>query len=462
MRVIVCGAGQVGSTIARHLASERIDVTVIDSDPALAQRMDESYDVRGVVGHASHPETLERAGAEGADMLIAVTRYDEVNMVACEVAASLFGVKRRIARVRHEGYLKPALRLYGSERLAIDVVISPEIEVAHGIARRLSMPGAFDSAMMAGGLLQLLGVHCNKPSAAIGKLVRELPASGPQGFTPVALVRKGRAFVPGPDERLQLGDDMYVVTSPENAVAVTRFLGHTEQVARRVVIVGGGNVGLNLARHLALTAPSLSMRIVESSRARAEHVSRELGDAAIVLHGDALDRETLIEANIATADAVIAVTNDDETNIFSSVLSKREGCLRSITLVNKSTYEPMLEPLGLDVVVSPNAITISTLLRHIRPGSITSIYALREDFGEMVEAQALRGSRLVSAPLGELDLPEGMLIGAIVRQGHVLTAAPDVQAAPGDRIVAVIAYTALQEAEELFAGEAPDLRDAAS
>ena len=228
------------------------------------------------------------------------------------------------------------------------------------------------------------------------------------------------------------------------------------------MIVGGGNVGLNLARHLALTAPSLSMRIVESSRARAEHVSRELGDAAIVLHGDALDRETLIEANIATADAVIAVTNDDETNIFSSVLSKREGCLRSITLVNKSTYEPMLEPLGLDVVVSPNAITISTLLRHIRPGSITSIYALREDFGEMVEAQALRGSRLVSAPLGELDLPEGMLIGAIVRQGHVLTAAPEVQAAPGDRIVAVIAYTALQEAEELLAGEAPDPRDATS
>ncbi|MBX9758576.1 MAG: NAD-binding protein, partial [Beijerinckiaceae bacterium] len=197
MRVIVCGAGQVGSTIARHLASEKIDVTVIDSDPVQAQRIDESYDVRGIVGHASHPEVLERAGAASADMLIAVTRFDEVNMVACEVAYSLFGVKRRIARVRHEGYLRPALsKLYGSERLAIDVVISPEYEVAQGIARRLSAPGAFDSAMLAGGLVQLLGVHCNVArSAAIGRPVSELAglAKGAT-LTPVAIVRRGAAF----------------------------------------------------------------------------------------------------------------------------------------------------------------------------------------------------------------------------------------------------------------------------
>lgn len=452
MRVIVCGAGQVGSTIARHLASERIDVTVIDSDPALARRMDESYDVRGVVGHASHPETLERAGADGADMLIAVTRSDEVNMVACEVAASLFGVKRRIARVRHEGYLKPALRLYGSERLAIDVVISPEIDVAHGIARRLSMPGAFDTASLAGGAAQLLGVHCDAPgSPVIGKAVRDLLE---HGFTALALVRDGVAFVPNGDERVRVGDDIYLLTAPAHAPAVMKFLGHTEQLARRVVIVGGGHVGLNLARHLALTAPALALRVIEGSRERAEYISRELAGSAIVLHGDALDRDTLIEANIATADVVIAVTNDDETNVFSSALAKREGCLRCITLVNKSSYEPILQSLGLDVIVSPNAITISSLLRHVRPGAISRVYTLREEFGEIIEAPAMAGAPVVAASLRDLEPPAGLALGAVVRNGSLLLAAPDLRVQPGDRIIAVVAHDALHAAEAFLAGAA--------
>jgi trk system potassium uptake protein TrkA len=457
MHVIVCGAGQVGSTIARHLANEKINVTVIDSDPAQARRVDESYDVRGIVGHASHPGVLEGAGAAGADMLIAVTRFDEVNMVACEVAHALFGVKRRIARVRHEGYINPALaRLYRSDRLAIDVIISPEYEVAQGIARRLATPGAFDSAMLAHGAVQLLGVHCNVArSPAIGRRMDEVPALAPgAALRPVALVRGGAAFIPAADERLQLGDDLYALVDPRRARELISLLGHDEKIARRALIIGAGNVGLNLARHLALTAPSLSMRIVENSRPRAEYVSRLLGDQAIVVHGDALDRDVLVEANAALADVVVAITNDDETNIFSSVLAKREGCGRAITLVNKSSYEPLLEPLGVDVVVNPNAITISTLLRQLRPRSIAGVYALREDFGEIVEAVAQRGSPLVDRPLSEFAMPEGILLGAVARGGRMMGLTGDLRIEPGDDVVVLVRADALSAAEELLAGEA--------
>ena len=459
MRVIVCGAGQVGSTIARHLASERVDVTVIDSDPAQAQRVDESYVVQGIVGHASHPEVLERAGAANADMLIAVTRFDEVNMVACEVAHSLFKVKRRIARVRHEGYLNPQIAtLFGADRLAIDVVISPEYEVAQGIARRLAAPGAFDSAMLAHSAVQLLGVHCNVArSPAIGRRVSELASLAPGAMlTPLAIIRGGSGFIPDENDRIELGDDLYVLVDPQRARDLIGLLGHTDSVARRVLIIGAGNVGLNLARNLALTSPSVSMRIVEASRPRAEYVSRLLGEAAIVLHGDALDRDMLIEANASVADAVVTVTNDDETNIFSAVLAKRAGSRRAIALVTKTSYEALLEPLNIDVVVNPNAITISTLLRQLRPRSIAGVYALREDLGEIIDAVAQPGSALVAAPLRDVQTPEGMLIGAVVRGRRMIAVTGDLQIEPNDRVIALVNSAALADSEALLAGDNGD------
>jgi trk system potassium uptake protein TrkA len=293
MRVIVCGAGQVGSTIARHLAIEGIDVTVIDSSPEQARRVDESYDVRGMVGHASHPEVLERAGAQDADMLIAVTRSDEVNMVACQVAYSLFNVSRRIARIRHSGYLERKRHsLYASDQMPIDVIISPELEVASGIERRLRTPGAFDTVPLAEGRVQLLGIHCNSGACSlIGHPLNELKALLPDArLVVLAVVRNGQAFVPYGQDRIERGDDVYVVTDTRQADRIMRYFGHEEEVARRVIIVGGGNVGLNLARRLARSAPATSIRMIEHSRERAEFISQELGGSAIVLHGDALER----------------------------------------------------------------------------------------------------------------------------------------------------------------------------
>jgi trk system potassium uptake protein TrkA len=230
--------------------------------------------------------------------------------------------------------------------------------------------------------------------------------------------------------------------------------GHRERAARRVVLVGAGNVGLHLARILLREAPYLSLKMIEADAARAAHVARELGASVLVLHGDALEAATLEEANIAAADTVIAVTNDDETNIFSSMLAKRRGCQRAVTLVNKASYEPILPSLGIDAAVSPSTITISSILRHIRRGAVAAVHTLREDFGEVLEAEALAGSRLVSAPLGALDLPQGFRVGAIVRQGEVILPGPETRIAPGDRVVAAVTTSALRAAEGLIAAEA--------
>jgi trk system potassium uptake protein TrkA len=458
MRVIVCGAGQVGSTIARHLATEGMDVTVVDISPDQARRADESYDVRGMVGHASHPEVLERAGARDADMLIAVTRSDEVNMVACQVGYSLFNVRRRIARLRHPGYLEPIWRgLYASDQLPIDVIISPEIEVADGIARRLKTPGAFDTVPLADGRVRLLGVHCNTGGCALfGRKVKDLSSMGGPPMVIAAIVRDGRAFVPRRDDQTEKGDDVYVIAETGHVDRVMSLLGHEEQVARRLVIVGGGNVGLSLAKRLARNPSVVSLKVIEHSRERAEFVSRELGNSAVVVQGDALDKEVLLEAQVQSAETIIAVTNDDETNVFASVLSKREGCVRAITLVNKSSYEPVLPTLGIDTVVSPNAITISTILRHVRHRSISALYTLREDFGEVIEATALEGSRLVKGPLRQVGMPDGMLVGAIIRNDEVMIPSGDAQVHPGDGIIAMVTYPALRKAEAILAGTSRD------
>ena len=450
----MCGAGQVGSTIARHLAIEGMDVTVVDISPDQARRADESYDVRGMVGHASHPEVLDRAGARDADMLIAVTRSDEVNMVACQVAYSLFNVRRRIARLRHPGYLEPIWRgLYAADQLPIDVIISPEVEVANGIARRLKTPGAFDTVGLAEGRVRLLGVHCNTGSCAlVGRKVRDLPSLGAPGVVIAAIVRNGEAFVPRGDDQAQQGDDVYVLTETTHVDRVVSLLGHEEQVARRVVIVGGGNVGLNLAKRLARNPSVVSLKVIEHSRERAEFISRDLGHAAVVLQGDALDKEVLLEAQVQSAETIIAVTNDDETNIFASVLAKREGCARAITLVNKTSYELLLPTLGIDAVVSPSAITISTILRHVRHRSISALYTLREDFGEVIEATALEGSRLVKGPLRDVGMPQGMLVGALVRNGEVIIPTGETTVRPGDSIIAMVTYRALRKAEAMLAG----------
>ncbi|MCO5156359.1 MAG: Trk system potassium transporter TrkA [Aquamicrobium sp.] len=453
MRVIICGAGQVGTTIARHLATEGFSVTVIDNDPEQVRRVDESHDVRGVVGYASHPEALRKANAQDADMLIAVTRSDEVNMAACQVAYSLFGVKRRIARLRHSGYLdQDKSGLYAAEHMPIDVVISPEIEIAKGITRRLATPGAFDMVPMASGQVELLGIHVEDSRIPIVKeRIGDLGKDEQfHGMSIVALVRKGRCFVPDSQDRVTVGDDVYVLARRGKVDDVVTAFGHRERVAKKLIIVGAGNVGLNLAKTVRRRSPLVDIKLIEQDEERAEHVAAELGGAVVVLHGDGLDRSLLDEAQAASTDTLVAVTNDDETNIFASVLAKQAGCKRAITLVNKRSYETVLPALGLNTVVSPSAVTISTVLRHVRHSSVTALYTLREDFGEVIEAEIPEGSRLLRRPLGQLGLPVGMKIGAVIREKEVVFPQPDMQLQPGDTVIALVTYSYLKLAEALL------------
>lgn len=452
MKVVICGAGQVGTTIARHLATEGINVTVIDLDPEQVRLVDESYDVRGLVGHGSHPATLQQAGARDADMLIAVTRSDEVNMVACQVAYSLFNVKRRIARLRHAGYLaQDKTGLYAAEHLPIDIIISPEIEIAEGIAHRLRTPGAFDRVPMAGGLVELLGIHAGPGCKVIGRPLAEIAGDeAAQDMAILAIVREGRCFVPDRDDRLEADDDVYVLARTERVDATVRAFGHSDQVAKRVVIVGGGNVGLHLARKILKGPRKIDVKLIERDRQRALEAAEELGSGAIVLQGDALDRHLLAEAQAGLADTIVAVTNDDETNIFVSVLAKQLGCKRAITLVNKRSYESLIPTLGIDAVVSPSAVTISTVLRHVRHGTIFALYTLREDFGEVVEAEINEDSRLLRRPLGQLGLPLGMKIGAVVRGGMAIMPDEQTRLEIGDHVIALVTYSHLRLAEALL------------
>ncbi|WP_374448712.1 Trk system potassium transporter TrkA [Stella sp.] len=452
MKVVICGAGQVGSSIARYLATGGNSVTVIDQSAELVQRLSDSHDVRGIVGHASHPDVLAEAGAADADMLIAVTHADEVNMVACQVGHALFSVPTKIARIRAQIYQKPEWRqLFSSEHLPIDVIISPEIEVAHAITRQLEVPGAFDVLSMADGLVRVVGVRCPADCPIVNTPLRQLTGLFPDlAITIVGLIRNGQPVIPDDDAMLLAGDEVYFVADAKHVARAMAAFGHEEQPGRRVVIVGGGSIGLYLAREIEERFPEVSIKIIELDKARAAEVCQRLG-GVVVLNGDGLDTEILEEANVGTAETMIAVTDDDEVNILSSILAKRLGAERVVTLINKPSYEPLVTNLGIDAVVNPRSITVSHILQHVRRGRIRRVHTLREGFGEIIEAEAMATSALVGRPLREIDLPEGIIVGAIVRGATVITPRGSSVIKADDRVVLMATTGAVRKVEKMFA-----------
>ena len=452
MKVIVCGAGQVGFNIARHLALENNDVTVIDQAPELVRRISDTMDAQGVVGHASHPDVLEQAGVEDADMIIAVTYADEINMVACQVAHSLFNVPTKIARVRHQSYLEPIWStLFSRDHMPIDVIISPEIEVARAVTRRLRVPGAFEMISLADDKVRLVGVRCEDDCPLVHTPLRQIAQLFPDlNMVVVGLLRDSKPIVPTGDDQMLPGDEVYFVVDSEQLGRAMAAFGHEETEARRVLIFGGGNIGLFLAQEIEREHPWVNTKIIEHDSERATQVVPKL-ERTTVISGDVLDPEILEEANIGSVETVVAVTNDDETNILSSLLAKRYGCQRVITLINKGAYEPLIASLGVDVVVSPRNITVSTVLQHVRRGRIHAVHSLRDDFGELIEAEAMETSSLVGAPLREVKLPAGVLLGAIVRDGQVISPRGDTVVQDKDRVVLFAAADAVRKVEKMFA-----------
>ena len=451
MKAIICGAGQVGSNIARYLASERNDVTIIDTEPVLVEKISNSFDVQGVVGFASHPDVLERAGAHDADMIIAVTFSDEVNMVACQVAHSLFDVPTKIARVRQQNYLQPIWAdLFSQNHLPIDAIISPEVEVARAINRRLAIPGAFDAIPLSDGKISLIGVRCDVECPIINTPLRYLSVLFPElHITVVGIIRGDRKIVPTGEDEMKAGDEVYFIAESAHLTRALAAFGHEEREARRLIIVGGGNIGLFLAEMIEEKHRDVDVKLIEIDRKRAEFVAQAL-NRTVVIQGDALDVEILTEANVKATETIITVTNDDEINILASLLAKRFGCERSITLINKTTYTPLMGSLGIDAVVSPRGITVSTILQHVRRGRIRSVHSLGDEFGEIIEADALETSPLVGVPLREAKLPPDVIIGALVREGEVIIPRGDTVVRVNDRIVLFAAADAVRKIEKMF------------
>ncbi|MEX0697374.1 MAG: Trk system potassium transporter TrkA [Dongiaceae bacterium] len=452
MKVIICGAGLVGSNIARYLASEGSDVTIIDQEASLVEKITDSLDVQGIVGFASHPDVLERAGARDADLIIAVTYADEVNMVACQVAHSLFDVPTKIARVRQQTYLQPIWAdLFSRSHLPIDAIISPEIEVARAIGRRLEIPGAFDAIPLSDGKVTLIGVRCGADCPVIDTPLRHLTALFPDlHIAVVGILRDDRKIVPTAEEQMLAGDEVYFVADSEHLKRALAAFGHEEPEARRLIIVGGGNIGLFLAEAVEEQQRAVDIKLIEIDKKRAEYVSQRL-HRTVVIHGDALDLDILTEANVKATETIIAVSNDDEVNILASLLAKRFGCQRSITLINKTTYGPLIGTLGIDAVVSPRAITVSTILQHVRRGRVRSVHSLSDGFGEIIEVDALETSSLVGPPLREAKLPDGVILGALVRDGEVIIPHGDTVVRQGDRMVIFAVAEAVKKIEKMFA-----------
>ena len=451
MKVIICGAGQVGWQIARHLSGERNDVTVVDNNPELVRRASDTLDVQGIAGHASYPDILERAGARDADMIIAATFSDEVNMVTCQVAHSIFSIPRKIARLRAQSYLTAIYSdLYRRDHLPIDVVISPEREVAEAALRRLNAPAAFDTELFLDGKAMLLGIQLDEDCPVLNTPLRQLTdLFSTLRAIVVGVRRKEKLFSPDPNDQLFADDQVYVMAHHEDMTRTFEIFGKTVHRQERVVIVGGGNVGLAVATALENRAERLRAKVIEKNRKCAERAADSL-ERTIVLNGDGLNMELLAEAGVDRADAILAVTDDDKTNLLAAVRAKQAGCPMSIALVNDPTLLPLMEPLDIDAYINPRATTVSSILRHIRHGRVRGVYSVGDAEAEVIEAQILSTSPLAGRAIRDIDFPEGVLVGAVMKDGKVVKPTGSLRIDEGDVIVVFAMAADVPEVERLF------------
>ncbi|MEM9551531.1 MAG: Trk system potassium transporter TrkA [Pseudomonadota bacterium] len=441
MKVIICGAGQVGWQIARHLSGELNDVTVVDNNPDLVRRATDTLDVQGIAGFASYPDVLDRAGARDADMIIAATHSDEVNMVTCQVAHSVFSINRKIARLRAQSYLTAIYSdLYRRDHLPIDVVISPEREVAEAAMKRLSAPAAFDTETFMGGKAQLLGISVGDDCPVVNTPLRQLTDLFSTLRTIVVGIRRERTlFAPESNDQLFPGDACYVMTHADDVARTMEVFGKSQDLQERVVIVGGGNVGLAVAKALEGRKNRIRTKVIERNRTCAERAASAL-ERTIVLHGDGLDATLLNEAGIGRADAMLAVTDDDKVNLLAAVRAKAEGCQMAVALVNDPTLVPLMEPLGIDAYINPRSTTVSSILRHIRHGRVREVYSIGDAEAEVIEAEVLSTSPLAGQRLRDIDFPEGVLVGAVMKGDEVVRPVGSLRIDEGD-VVAIFAMT---------------------
>jgi trk system potassium uptake protein TrkA len=441
MKVIICGAGQVGWQIARHLAGEKNDVTIVDNNPDLVRRATDTLDVKGLSGFASYPDVLESAGAKDADMIIAATHSDEVNMVTCQIAHSVFDVPRKVARLRSQSYLDAIYSdLYRRDHMPIDVVISPEREVAAAALKRLSAAAAFDTETFLDDQAQLLGLRLDENCPVTNTPLRQLTDLFSTLRTIVVGIRRdGILFAPEPGDQVFCGDEIYVMAHVDDASRVLEVFGKSQGKQERVVLIGGGHVGLAIAKSLESQARRVRVKVIEKNRQIAEVAANEL-EKTIVLNGDGLDTGLLEEANVANSDVVLAVTDDDKTNMLAAVRAKLMGCPRSIVLINDPALVPLMGALGIDAYINPRATTVSSILRHIRHGRVRDVYSIGDAEAEMIEAQVLSTSPISGQKISDIDFPEGVLVGGVLKGKHMVKPTGSTRIEEGD-VIALFALS---------------------
>lgn len=451
MRVIICGAGQVGYNIASYLAREENDVTVVDNQPALIARVNNDLDVNGIVGHASNPDVLSAAGAKGADMIIAVTQGDEVNMVACQIGHSLFGIPKKIARIREQAYRAPEWsNLFSRSHMPIDVIISPEVIIANDIYQRLSVAGTTYVSELAEGRMYLIGVVCEEDCPVVNTPLNQLTNLFPDlSFSVMAMLRENKPLIPDLDDELHVGDEVFFIVDKNHLKRTMAAFGHEEREARRIIIAGGGNIGYGLVKLINERERGVHVKIIEQDEQRAQYLSEKL-EGMIVLNGSSLDKAVLDEAAIANAETFVAVTNDDESNILGSLLAKQYGCDRVITLVNNDVYSPLVGPLGVDALISPRSTIVATIMQHVRRGRIKGLHNLRDGFAEVIEAEVSDSASVVNTTIEELNLPHEVIVGAIIHDDELIMPDPHYTIRAGDLVIMLTSRSQAQNVEKMF------------
>ena len=450
MKIIILGANQVGSALAETLANEANDITVVDADTEKLRELKNHIDIGTVAGHPSLPDVLEKAGGQDADMIIAVTESDEINMVACRVAYSLFQTPKKICRIRASSYLVSD-KLRGQHGLAVDTIISPELIVSSDIERLLDLPGSLQVLDFADGKVQLVAVKAYYGGPLVGQEIRVLRQHMPSVDTRVAAIfRKDRPIIPEGSTVIEAGDEVFFVAAQKDIRACMSELRRMDKPYKRLMIAGGGNIGMRLAQSVE---DRYQVKIIERNLERCSLISETLNNA-IVLNGEASQRDLLIEENISDTDVFLALTNDDEANIMSSLLAKRLGAKKVMTLINNSAYVDLVQGGEIDIAISPQQATIGKLLAHVRRGDVVNVHSLRRGAAEAMEAIAHgdeASSKVVGRAIEDIDLPEGTTIGAIVRNDEVLIAHDNTVVEPDDHVILfLVDRKRISEVERLF------------
>ena len=458
MNIIICGAGRVGFTIAKQLSEQGHSITVIDTSSEDIQKIDDALDVKAIVGKATYPSILEKANASETDMIIAVTRNDEINMLICQIAFSVFNIPKKIARIRSQDYLNPKFTtVYNKENLPIDVIISPELEIAKSIQRKLEAPGALDSVPFADNKIRLLEILIKESCSLINIKLKDITKKYPNlDANVIGIIREDKFLIPKKNDDIRKDDKIYVIINSSQMAETLEAFGHNEKVSQKILIVGGGNIGFNLAKNIEDTLDAVRVKIIEKDKERAEYLATELNNT-IVINGNGLDEEVLAEANLEEAETVLALTNDDEDNLMVSVLvekfakdEKEIEDKRTMALVNKPNYSLLKDSLKIDDLIDPRMNTVSSILKHVHKGTIETAYTILNGEYEVIEAEIIETSELINKEIKNSNLPHEIRIGAVLREDKIIIPRSNFVFQKHDKVVFLAKKDSIAVVENIF------------